>query len=351
MALRVQSEKKVTIAEVAAQCGVSKTTVSRFLNGKYENISLKTRERIKAVIEELDYSPNRTAQRLKAGRSMLVGCVIGDVSSPFAALLLKGIMGVCEAAGYQVLFADCNDDPNRERMAIKSFVANRVDGLIVNTAGGNEELFLSLKEEGIPVVLADRGSVFSKEIDSVAAENHTAAYECVRLLKNFGYQKVAFFTEGNKQITPRILRYAGYCDAIAEFYPGAQPEQYEFERDDEESCCREILAFMRAHPNERIAILTVNGVTTQKVMLALNSLDIKFSSAFGLCGFDDWNWLQIHPSGITSVALPTRKLGEESAKLLIDRMTGKHDMGTEAVQIELPTEIIIRGSTVKWTEK
>ena len=134
------SEKKATISDVAAKSGVSKTTVSRFLNGKYDNISIATRQRIKAVIEELDYRPNRTAQRLKASRTMLVGCIIGDISSPFSAVLLKGIMGICEAAGYQVLFADCNDDPERERMAIKSFVDNRVDGLIVNTSGGNEEI-------------------------------------------------------------------------------------------------------------------------------------------------------------------------------------------------------------------
>lgn len=341
------SEKKATISDVAAKSGVSKTTVSRFLNGKYDNISIATRQRIKAVIEELDYSPNRTAQRLKASRTMLVGCIIGDISSPFSAVLLKGIMGICEAAGYQVLFADCNDDPERERMAIKSFVDNRVDGLIVNTSGGNEELFLELKKQGIPVVLADRGLVSCKEIDSVTAQNRKAAYDCVKLLKEYGYERVGFFTEGNKQITPRILRYAGYCDAMNDFFPGVPVEQYVFDKTDEESCRSQVEAFRHAHPGERIAILTVNGVTTQRVMLALNSLGYGFSSFFGLCGFDDWSWIQLHPSGITCVSMPTKQLGEDSAKLLIERMTGSRGEDAPPVQIELPSVIIVRGSTIK----
>ena len=86
---------KVTIDQVAAICGVSKTTISRYLNHKYENISAETRGRIEQVIAELDYRPNRTAQRRKASRSMLIGCCIGDIASPFAGLLLKGITETC----------------------------------------------------------------------------------------------------------------------------------------------------------------------------------------------------------------------------------------------------------------
>lgn len=338
--------KKATIADVAKQSGVSKTTISRYLNGKYDNISAETRKRIQGVIEELDYSPNRTAQRLKASHSMLVGCVIGDISSPFAALLLKGIMGVCEAAGYQVLFADCNDDPVRERMAIESFVANRVDGLIVNTAGGNEDLFVALKNQGLPVVLADRGLIKPDLIDAVTAPNQEAAYDCVRLLKDYGYTRVGFFTEGNRLISPRILRCQGYCQAVRDMFPGVEPAVYEFDKDSKDSCREQILRFRADYPNERLGILTVNGVTTQKLMLAVKDLDIQFGKAFGLCGFDDWNWLQLDPSGISSVALPTRLMGEESAKLLIERMSGARPADAPAVNIQLPAQIIVRGSTV-----
>ena len=113
---------KVTIDQVAKICGVSKTTISRYLNHKYENISAETRQRIEQVITELNYRPDRSAQRLKASRSMLIGCCIGDIASPFAGLLLKGVTETCESAGYQVLFADCKENPIREQRAIEGFL-------------------------------------------------------------------------------------------------------------------------------------------------------------------------------------------------------------------------------------
>ena len=138
----------LTIDEVAKLCGVSKTTISRFLNGKFENMSRETKEQISRVIAQVNYHPNRSAQRLKAGCSMLIGCVIGDISSPFSALLLKGISAVCEKAGYQVLFADSGEDALRERRAVMGFLENRVDGLIVNTCGGSDEFLLELHRRG-----------------------------------------------------------------------------------------------------------------------------------------------------------------------------------------------------------
>ena len=71
----VQSEKKVTINQVASYCGVSKTTISRFLNGKYENMSAETKEKISTAVSPLNYHPDRSAHRLKSSRTMLFGCL------------------------------------------------------------------------------------------------------------------------------------------------------------------------------------------------------------------------------------------------------------------------------------
>ena len=66
MSRHTPAEPAVTIEQVAKRCGVSKTTVSRYLNGKYEMLSDKTRSRIQEVVEELNYRPNRVAQSLKS---------------------------------------------------------------------------------------------------------------------------------------------------------------------------------------------------------------------------------------------------------------------------------------------
>lgn len=344
--MNAQGDKKITIGDVAKQCGVSKTTVSRFLNGKYENISAETRQRIQQVISDLNYHPNKSAQRLKASRSMLIGCIIGDVGSPFSALLLKGIISECDKAGYQVLFANCNDDPEKESAAIQGFIANRVDGLIVNTSGGNEDNLLALQASGIPVVMADRSLCDPGLLDTVAVPNRDTAWKCVSLLKDFGYEHVAFFSEGNKLITPRIKRYEGYCAGVRELF-GAEGEMYVFDRDDIDGCRSQLNRFRNKYPGQRIAIFSVNGVTTHRILLAFKESGLEIGYEYGLCGFDDWSWLQLAPPGITSVLNDSMRIGAEAAKLLLDRLSGRRDASAPAVLIEIPNEIVVRGSTVK----
>ena len=343
-----QAEKKITIDQVAKLCGVSKTTISRYLNGKFDNISAETREHIRQVIEELDYRPNRSAQRLKASRSMLIGCTIGDVSSPFSGLLLKGITRVCEAAGYQVLFADSAEDLKRERNAIQGFLQNQVDGLIVNSPGGNDMFLIETQERGIPIVLADRGLMQKGRLYTVASTDRQSAFDCVSFLNNCGYARIAFFSEGNRQITPRLLRCQGYIEAVEKMAsPGTEPIIYEFVKNDPESCRRCVTDFRNRFPGERIAILSVNGTTTPHILLAFQAEGLHLGWDYGLCTFDDWTWLRLAPPGITSVALSTEKIGEEAARLLLERISGKRPQDAPAAYIEIPTKLNVRGSTLK----
>ena len=339
-----QSDSRLTIDEVAKLCGVSKTTISRFLNGKFENMSADTREHIRRVIAEVDYHPNRSAQRLKASRSMLIGCVIGDIGSPFSALLLKGITTVCEEAGYQVLFADSGEDPRRERRAIKGFLENRVDGLIVNTCGGNDDFLTELQSSGICLVLADRQLMGSNGIDTVTTPNRNTAYDCVRFLLAQGYTKVAFFSETIGSISPRILRRQGYEQAVRDL-TGNEPETYEFSADDAGGCKSCLRVFRRKYPGERIALLSANGASAQKLLVAMKDLNIEPGYDFGFCTFDDWNWLQIARPGISAVALATGDVGAKAAELLLERISGKRPSGARAVNVEIPVHFIVREST------
>ena len=66
-----KEKKKITIVDVAEKAGVSKTTISRYLNGKYEYMSAESRERIGEVIAELGYRPNNLARSLKSKYSKM----------------------------------------------------------------------------------------------------------------------------------------------------------------------------------------------------------------------------------------------------------------------------------------
>ena len=336
--------KKVTIDQVAKLCGVSKTTVSRFLNHKYENISAETRQRIERVIDELGYRPNRTAQRLKAGRSLLIGCCIGDLGSPFSGLLLRGITRVCEQAGYQVLFADSGEDPRKERLALEGFLENDVDGLIVNTTGGNEAFLTALAESGIPVSLADRSLPQSGLIDTAVNEYEKSIRDSLRLMLGCGYRRIAFFTESVRDVMPRIQRRDGYLAAMRALAPAeAGPLVYEFDRHDGTGCRASLEAFRSAFPDERLAVLSVNGATGQRILTTMKEMRLTPGYAMGLCTFDDWSVFSL--ADVTAIRLQTEAVGAAAAQMLLERIGGTVPPGQTARSIELPTELIVRAST------
>lgn len=342
----IQPAKKVTINQVAEYCGVSKTTISRFLNGKYENMSEETKERISSAIAELNYHPDRSAQRLKARQTMLIGCVVGDVSSPFSALLLRGIFSACEEAGYQVLLADSHENPVRERKAIQGFIENRVDGLIINSCGENDDYLLELRERGIPTVLADRPLSRPGLIDTVSSSNLESARECVSFLFEQGYSAVAFFSQTIGHITTRMLRCEGYSQGIKEYAPpGTEPEIYEFDSDANGSCEECVKAFMAKHKGERMAILASNGTSAQKLLSAFNSLGLKAGYELGLCTYDDWDWLEIASPGITAVAQGSVEIGAKAAKLLLDIISGKRDISAPPEHILVSSKLNVKDST------
>lgn len=339
-------DSKLTINKVAELCGVSKTTISRYLNGKYDNMSAETKERIASVISSLDYHPNRSAQRLKSQKAMLIGCVLADVSSPFSAIVLKGIANFCEEAGYHVLFADSREDPARERKAIHGFLENGVDGLLVNPVGGNEDLLFELKDR-MPLVIVDR-SVDDNCFDTVGSPDHETAYNTTKLLYGMGYKNIAFVSEEMRNIKPRLNRLNGYIAATDEL--GIKTQSYEFDINNG-SCVEFLSDFANNESENRHALICVNGVTALHALMSLFSLDINVGYDFGFITFDDWNWLQIARPSITTIQLGTEEKGIAAAKLLIQRIDKSHEIGEEPQKIVIPSHLILRSSTQSFSSK
>lgn len=340
-----QQKKRVTIDQVAAQAGVSKTTVSRYLNQRYDALSENTRQRIHQVIEELNYHPNRIAQSLKARNSRILGCLVSDISSPFSSIIVKGINSVCTQAGYQLLLVDSEDDPERERTGIQDLLENQVDGLIVNTTGQNDEYLLSLHQRGIPLVLADRCLSAPGMIDTVATENYHITYQCITYLRGLGYERVAFFTQGNRYVAPRILRFQAYSDALREnFHLAGEEYMYQFDLENSGDCVEKLRAFRERFPGQRLAVFAVNGVTMLHMLQGIQNAGIHIGRDFGVCGFDDWGWADLIPPGITTITQDSWEVGRRAAELLLKRIRGAGPSGP--VYEELPNRLMIRGSTV-----
>ena len=210
-----QVKQRVTIDDVAEQAGLSKTTISRYLNKRFDCMSEKSKNKIAAVIEELHYRPNNMARGLKSSKSRLIGLIVADISSPFSSIVAKGISDCCKRYGYDVLIAHTDNDAEKEQKYIMSMLDQRVDGLIVNSTCQITEFLKDIATRYVPIVLADRPT-FPLCFDTVKSTDYAAVMEMVHYLCTKGYQSVAFFSEPIGNNGTRLLRHQAYEMACSE---------------------------------------------------------------------------------------------------------------------------------------
>src|SRR4051812_28556415 len=173
-----------TLADVAAEVGVSQATASRALADS-PLVNENTRRRVWEAAERLNFSPNRLASSLRSGATMAVGLVVPDVAASFYATALKSAQDTLEAAGYHVLVLSTGRAAGRERKALRTLRAHQVDGLLVATSGGYEDI-------GVPAVFFDNVPA-RPGAGAVAMDNDAGVRLLVEhLVEVHGHQRIAY---------------------------------------------------------------------------------------------------------------------------------------------------------------
>ena len=122
----------MNIKDVAPLSGLSKSTVSRYLNGG--SISQQSADKIAAVIQQTGFQSNIFASRLKTNRSYLIGVLIDGFDSPSVNRVLSSISSACHDAGYQpfIMIDETGEDNKIANM--RALIQQGVDALILGTA-------------------------------------------------------------------------------------------------------------------------------------------------------------------------------------------------------------------------
>lgn len=339
--------KNFTIVDIAQSAGVSKTTVSRYLNGRYEYMSPQTRERIRKVIEVSGYQPNKIAQSLKNQKSMLIGFVVADIESPFTSAAIKSVGDAMRGTGYNLITANSDNSSEAEKEYIQSLVGQQVDGLIVNTVSSHNPALISLANGGLPIVLLDR---FVKDyaFDIVHFENVRSIHGAMDHLIGQGYRRMAFFTQHYESVSPRALRRQAFIDKLASVGEPA-PEKYVFTSESEIQDMEENIRQLRAMcGDEPVGVICSNSVTLMRAVKAIRNIGLHMPWDIGLCGFDEWGWASqlgwasIVDVGLTTILPTVHDLGQETVNLLLRRIK---DPAAEKKEIAIPSRLMVRDST------
>jgi DNA-binding LacI/PurR family transcriptional regulator len=182
--MAVRRSAAPTLADVAAEAGVSQATASRALADS-PLVNENTRRRVWQVAERMQFRPNRLARSLRSGATMAVGLVVPDVATSFYASALKAAQEVLEAAGYHVLVLNTGRAAAHEREALQTLRAHQVDGLLVATSGGYEDI-------GVPAVFFDNVPGLHG-VCAVAMDNEGGVARLVEhLVREHGHQRIAY---------------------------------------------------------------------------------------------------------------------------------------------------------------
>ncbi|EQH73152.1 helix-turn-helix family protein [Clostridioides difficile DA00306] len=120
----------ITIKEIGELAGVSKTTVSKVINNKDENISQATREKILKIMKEKNYVPNKLAQSLVTKKTNTIGLLIPDIRNPFFTDVSRGVEDKANEEGYNIILCNTDEDAKKEYEGIRTLSERMIDGII-----------------------------------------------------------------------------------------------------------------------------------------------------------------------------------------------------------------------------
>lgn len=336
---------RATIADVARAAGVSKATVSRFLNHRDRLLTRDIASKVERAVEALGYTPSPMAQALKRGRSRLIGLVVADVTNPFSVAVLRGAEKACKDAGYLVMLFNLGNEGEREQEAIAALSSYQVDGLILNTLGRDAGAAAEAARHGKPAVLIDRRHP-DMQSDFVSLDNVGAVRLATQHLLDAGYRELLYVSEPIAGVSSRTERDAAFRAFVAAHAPDVRGEVHESDggtpeamQADMQSALRELKQRAGDRP---AAVLASNAVISLRVATAVAALGWRFGSDVGLVGFDDTDWAPLIGPGLSCIAQPTDDLGRVAARCLLERLQG---LVLPPRQILLPGELVVRGSS------
>lgn len=339
-----------TLSDVARQAGVSKATASAALNDT-GSVSEATRARVAAAAEQLNYRPaHHGAGRGAAGASRVgrsIGVLVKELDNPYFAGVIAGARDYARAHGYALLVTTSERDAEAERQAVALLDASDVGGLIV-TAVLDERADLShlfeLKRRNVPFVLL--GEVVGVPASLVDVDNVGASRAAVEHLIARGHRQVVHFAgpSGSTHAKERLDGVRRALGAARLAFTDRDVVPAGASLADGYHAAREYFGARRDAASGRpTAVTCYNDLVAIGVCRALAELGLRVPEDVAVVGFDDIPILEYLPVPLTSVRIPTRRMGEVAAELLIRHIESREPLPPQKVYLD--AELIVRRST------
>lgn len=312
----------VTIYDIAEAAQVSITTISKILNGKDQDISKKTHDRVLQVMEQLNYKPNAIARSLVTKKTNVIGLLIPDISNPYFSELARGVEDGAGKFGFNVIFCDTDEDQEKELEYLKILKEKGADGIVfVPIAASRYDVIKGSETYGRPLVVLDRGcEYFDPNIGQVVFDNVMSGYLAAKYLTDRGHRRIACVT-GPKTSKNSCDRLSGYRKALDEAGIGFDSTlvfegNYHFDGGVEGGTSL-------IHSGAT-AFFVENGPMAGGVYQAIFAAGKKIPEDISVIGCGDANLSCMLNPPLTSILQPKLDMGRKAGEILARMILGEH---------------------------
>jgi GntR family transcriptional regulator of arabinose operon len=336
-----------TEAELEMELQVSRVTIRQALSSAVEEGLVVRLPGKGTFVSETETST--TTHRSEG----FIGYVVPHLSSSFNVQILLGVESIFKEEGYHLIFCNSEGDFSKENQLLQSLESTRMSGYIIQPvyAEANDRSLIRLASKGARIVLIDR-NIPGIQVDVVMSNHFEGGQQVVRHLIDQGYREIVYLAHEPIQLPSIAERFRGYQAAMTDaqlnpwppFVVGGPIElgylQAQSSPTLHENSAVEKIADLLRGPARPEAVVAMNDLVAMLVLEAAEQVGLRIPDELGVVGFDNLDCAVAN--NLTTVAQQPHEIGSEAARLLLQRI---HRDNEVSKQIQLPTQLIIRGST------
>jgi len=328
--------RSTTIQDVAEAAGVSVSTVSRVLNNK-DDVSMETREKVRHVIDELNYSSSLAAKGMRSHHTNVIGLIMPDVASPYSVEILKGVNRAISNLDYDLLIFTNGDikkygTADRERYYVSLLNGSITDGVIVVTPAAIS--FPSMA----PLVAIDP-NLENPDYPGIIANNREGAYSAMSYLTGLGHRRIGFIT-GRLDLVSATHRLNGYKEGLSE--AGIPVDETLIQVSDYTTeIALKGARILLAMENPPTAIFASNDMSAIGVYQAAKEAGVRIPEDLSVMGFDNLPESACLNPALSTIDQFVADMGALAIEMVVDLLKGtvlEHNLNI------IKTQLVIRES-------
>jgi len=335
----------VDIARIADDVGLSRTTVSYVLNGKYQQVKIpeKTAARVLEAAQRLGYRSNFWAKSLVSKRSRLIGVMFPDITGSAAHQIMEGVQDVFDEAGYEAIMAVSFWKREREQREIELMLEKRIEGILALPQAASEATFDVAVKAGCPVVFMCDWLPRVKA-SSVTMDTQDAVWKCLEHLAQQGRNNIKFLAVDYASKT-LVEREEAFKAGLAQLGLNVSADSVVYTELAKLDSVYRVIRDITQGADRPDALVCVSDAVALSALSECARLGVRIPGDLAVTGLGNLQFTD-HPFfSLTTVDECRKEIGKQAAQLVLQQISQDQVRPVKPEHIRIKSPLIIRNST------